>query len=284
MTMNIAVSSNKSFLKPLSVLLYSLYKHNENVDVFFINFSVEDSDLEVLRDITNKFPNCSFTSIELPEDMRKKFERTEESANTIDCLNKKRLSIETYGKVVTPCLLPKHLDRILYLDADILVTKNIEDFYYDTDLQGNSLMGFDMGGYTITPGAYFPGETRCFNAGVLLLDLNKIRSTGVLDYDKVLEYIDDSMKHTNTNFDEYIMNKVFLKDVIYGDTSKYNFPANFIRNLHSKDPVFDEKVKMLYEASILHYISYNKPWYSNSRINRFSKELWHKYYEESQSI
>ena len=43
--MNIAVSSNKLFLKPLSVLLYSLYKHNENVDVFFINFSVEDSDL-----------------------------------------------------------------------------------------------------------------------------------------------------------------------------------------------------------------------------------------------
>ena len=145
-------------------------------------------------------------------------------------------------------------------------------------------MGFDMNGYTITPGAYFPGETKCFNAGVLLLDLDKIRRTGVLDYDRVVEYIDDSMKFTNVNFDEYIMNKVFLKDVIYGDTSKYNFPANFLHGPRVHDIKFEENVKMLYEASILHYISVNKPWKQTSRINEYSKKLWYSYYDELQSL
>ena len=277
--MNIVVSSNKNFIYPLSILLYSLYVNNENVNVYFINFSVDESDLDGLKKLTSKFPTCSFNIINMPEDMVRRFDNTARSAHTLESLKNRQLSIETYGKVVTPCLLPKDMDRCLYLDADIIVQKNIEDFY-NTDLEGKSLMGFCVKEFTVIPPKNtFPGVDEIFNAGVLLLDLNKIRLTGVLDYERVLEHIEYSMNNTNMHFDEFIMNTIFKDDVIFGDTSKYNFPANFFGdpNIKSRRGEFERNVSYLRDASIIHYMSKYKPWSDNSVLNKFSRAIWWDY-------
>lgn len=278
MLMNIVVSSNKNFIYPLSVLLYSLYVNNENVNVYFINFSVEESDLYDLKRLTSKFPTCSFNIINMPEDMVRKFDETALSSHTLDLMKSRQLSIETYGKVVTPCLLPKELDRCLYLDADIIVQKNIEDFY-NSDLEGKSLMGFCVKKFTVIPPKNaFPGVNEIFNAGVLLLDLNKIRSTGVLDYNKVLDHIEYSMHNTNMHFDEFVMNTVFKDDVLFGDTSKFNFPANFFGNINRFEiNEYNKNVDILKESYIIHYMSKQKPWDEKSSLHKPSKDIWKDY-------
>ena len=141
-------------------------------------------------------------------------------------------------------------------------------------------MGFCVKEFTVIPPKdTFPGVDEIFNAGVLLLDLNKIRSTGVLDYDRVLEHIEYSMNNTNMHFDEFVMNTIFKDDVVFGDTSKFNFPANFFGDpkLRARRAEFERNVDFLKNASIIHYMSTHKPWASGSCLNKFSSEIWWNY-------
>lgn len=76
-----------------------------------------------------------------------------------------------WAKVDMITLLP--VERALYIDADILVRGDLKELW-DVDLQGNVIgavtdVGFPMGHEKIARGRYF-------NAGVLLMDLAKIRA------------------------------------------------------------------------------------------------------------
>ena len=78
----------------------------------------------------------------------------------------------TWAKIDMISLLP--VERVLYLDADVLIRDNLRSLW-DTDLDGQPIgavrdVGYPMGHDDIVRGPYF-------NAGVLLMDLARIRGT-----------------------------------------------------------------------------------------------------------
>lgn len=275
--MNIVVTSNKNFLMPLEVCLYSLYKNNENVNVYFINFSVDDADLESIKETTKKFSSCSFTIINLPSNLVNKFKYSEDTSHMIKCLESYNLSIETYGKLLIPYLLPDDLDRCLYLDADIIVNKNIQSFY-DIDFDNKYIVGSDACGYTIKPTSD-PNEDckKCFNVGVILFNLIKIREDGLLTLDKVISHIDNSMIEAKACSDELILNQVFDGNIIFEDSYKYNLAVP--RLPHGKYNI-KKRVRYLGNAYILHYISSDKPWNLGCTLPKESQDIWKDYYNQ----
>lgn len=77
----------------------------------------------------------------------------------------------TWAKIDMMKILP--VERALYLDADMLVRKSLEELW-NTDLEGSSIgaamdVGFPMGHDDVT-------QRRYFNAGMLLIDLAKART------------------------------------------------------------------------------------------------------------
>ena len=104
------------------------------------------------------------------------------------------LSLDTYSRLLIPLYL-KGFRKVLYLDADVVVRHSIGDIWRRS-VGGVCLLAVPGAGKGSVFGARFgvpsyralgiPGQTRTFNAGVLLLNLDEWRrsrvSSEILDY------------------------------------------------------------------------------------------------------
>lgn len=84
----------------------------------------------------------------------------------------------TYARLLADLVLPDEIERILYLDSDVVVTDSLVDLWR-ADLAGCAV------GAVVNPGAghiarlgMSPGASY-FNAGVLLIDLPLVREAGL---------------------------------------------------------------------------------------------------------
>lgn len=129
------------------------------------------------------------------------------------------------------CLLRSFLDlldnippRVLYLDCDTIVMRDISDFFH-SDLHDNDI------GCVLENVRIIVFHHGYFNAGVMLLDLDKIRHDGLMVKSREL-IATKKMKHP----DQDAMNKVFRKaKKIEMFTRDYNeqrrvFPSTVIRH------------------------------------------------------
>jgi len=106
-----------------------------------------------------------------------------------------RYTIGTMFRTMCPELLP-HISKLIYLDADLLVNKDIYDLWKidinDYYLAAVPDMGINHGAPTPFPVKQNQvKDTHYFNAGVLYLNLNKIRQKGSM-YKAVLHYLQNA--------------------------------------------------------------------------------------------
>lgn len=150
-------------------------------------------------------------------------------------------SIGTLYRLLIPDLLD--VSRVIYLDCDILVNLDIKELW-DIDLEGNCIAGvmdFSPGksarrfSYTAihawAMGCRLP---QCVNAGVLLMDLDRIRASGNRFADAITPF---------TRHDQDIVNTMFRGSIKLID-SRFN-------NRKYEGEIGD---------SILHIILKLKPW------------------------
>jgi lipopolysaccharide biosynthesis glycosyltransferase len=94
------------------------------------------------------------------------------------------ISAASYYRLALPRLLPLDVDRILYLDTDVIVLRDIAELWR-SDMRGHVVAAVDDPGVSprefaarwslpVPPNGYF-------NAGVLLVDLAAVRRKGVFD-------------------------------------------------------------------------------------------------------
>lgn len=152
-SVNIALVAGASYAMPATVTLHSVTKHSSRRLTFYIidcGLGTEDKD-RMVQSIAEK-SNVSLVFIPLDGD------GLGASLGPV------------WAKIDLIDLLP--VERVLYLDADILARGDVGRLW-DTDLKGKLLgacpdVGFPLGHEEIDRGPYF-------NAGVLLMDLTKIR-------------------------------------------------------------------------------------------------------------
>ena len=148
-------------------------------------------------------------------------------------------------------------DRCLYIDGDMLIQGDLSRIY-DMDLGDCYIAGVrDMGveanidkfsGHSLSLG--IPSMDEYVNAGFLLFNLKKIREDGI---DR--QFI-SAISHGYPYMDQDIINKY-----CYGK----------IKHLPSKYDYFTEYGGDAFDASVLHYTGYFKPWIcSRLKIN----QLW----------
>ena len=142
-----------------------------------------------------------------------------------DLKNKKNANfyaLEVYGTLFPHLWLPDDIDRILYLDIDTIVRKDISDFY-NIDFNGNyiaaaSVKRSENGKANRVFDAEAKKKGKYFNAGMILYNLGLLR-----------EKVDSSfysyaLDHTEEFFyDQGIMNYLFCEKTLFVDPVKYNF-------------------------------------------------------------
>ena len=98
------------------------------------------------------------------------------------------------------------MDKIIYLDADIIVHKNLTDLYnldmgnyYYLGFPGNDLVKFE-----------FNGTRNFINSGCMLVNLKKLREVNAS-----MLFQDFYKKHGTEKYDEYILNGLFYNKISF---------------------------------------------------------------------
>lgn len=154
----------------------------------------------------------------------------------------------------------KDLDRILYLDGDILLNQGyLSIFNYDVS---NYYMGavVDMQAEKLLDRATFIGNNKYYNSGVMLLNLKKMRQDNC--YEKLLEY------HINNEerfMDQDAINKVMGVNVLemnlgynYMNSNTYFFTNEEMATFYNLN--VDEIDAIVDNPYVLHMTGERKAW------------------------
>ena len=267
MNMNILTASSEKFFKYMMVMLTSLFHSNagDTFDLYFMHKGLSEDMIQSLESLTDAH-NSRLHSIIVDADLFAGFP------------TRMGGPVEAYFRLSMMEYLPHDLERILYLDSDMIVDKPIRKFY-EADFEGNSLVAcVDFGiNYLMEPFTVKHGVSRdypYFNSGVMLLNMGKFRELGIgMPYfRRVLENLTSDL----VLGDQDLLNIVFHDKVKLLDFAKFNFqPLDLIHNKPYKvDPQTSDDPEF---ASIVHYTGY-KPW-DQWIVNPGSEmdELWWRY-------
>ena len=109
--MDILLTLNRNYLSIALIMLFSLWKNNsdEKIRVFVISRDLEMPDFNPLRESGMEF------SLIRP------------SLNLESAITTKRYPEEMYYRLFAFSILPESVDKVLYLDPDIIVRKSLKE-------------------------------------------------------------------------------------------------------------------------------------------------------------
>lgn len=274
-TINVAIALNKEVLYQAYVMLRSLAQNHISTQIcVYVLHSELNTD------------NCAF----LQDALLRGMEHNQVIFVKIDPEKVQGLpynhlwSPEMYYRLMLPELLGNRIDRILYLDIDIIVNKNITEFY-NTDFEGCLLIAAkDMEFETILsldePGsrirnAFFKelaeGGMTYFCSGVLLMNLAKLKEQySFKKYKEIFFSVSDKMVLP----DQDLLNYVHHGQVKFADERQFGL---FAQTAHEMGMGYQEVSE---NVSILHFTGRAKPWTIN--LVRYDIEkIWWEYAKDS---
>lgn len=295
-SMNIYVTTNENYIPQLSVMLTSLYINNpgERFDIFLAHKGIPEKRLKDIENVLLKFGygffpilvNSSLLS-ELP-------------------VNKHHPQ-EIYYKLFASELLPKNIDKALYLDPDLLVINPIRPLYemdmggkafaaashsqkkaffiYQNSSSANTATGFfnlkDLnlqGSQAVVDPITYQIKTpanltaKDYNSGVVLINLLIARRE--TDLKNILKFV----KTYNVNLaspDSDVLGLMYGNKTTAIDSLMWNYNAkNYAEYLAENENLTDTNWIMK-NTSIIHFCGNNKPW---KDIYRHRFGLLYKHY------
>ena len=257
--MNILYTTDQKYIMPLTVSLTSLFENNkeEKIDVYIFHSILLEKQIKILSELAESYrQSVHMTLID---------EHYFDNAPTYN-----KWSKEAYYLLLVNEYLPKGINKILYLDCDTVVNKNL-DSLYKTDL-GDKPIGVYAwkGEFARRTALGLNKDGLNFNSGVILFNLEKSRE--FLTYDKAISII----KNRDQSFptvDEGVLNIMFDGNIKQIER-KYNnfFVTNFYLNKLNR--LFNKQNKRaIDETYIFHFVV--KPW--NNLYEGSCEEIWNKY-------
>lgn len=248
--MNILVALDSNYVGPLTVMLHSIMCSNPSSEfsIFVAHSSLVESDFTRIRASVD--PNrCTVFPVLVQDDLLSR-------APTA-----KRISKETYYRLIAAQYLPADIDRILYLDPDIVVINELDTFY-NIDFDKKFFAGASHVGAFLHHFSYkrlkMDKESPYINAGVLMMNLEELRLRQNIPY--MFRFI---RKNKAKLFlaDQDVLNSLYFKDMIEIDPLLYNLDEKTFKN--SKK--FSEHKTITLDwvennTVIVHFNGKNKPW------------------------
>lgn len=263
--MNILISVNSNYLDKAKTMLYSVYVNTkECITVYLLNHSLLNDELIEFNNFLHKKCKAKLSVIDV--------KKTELDNLPIGDLN---FSIEMYYRLLAQFFLPEKLDRILWLDADIIVLKDIKEFY-NTNFDGKEyIVCQDMcdGKQWVNEVKNKLGlskDNKYFNSGVLLINLELLRHSS--DMQMIVNKC-MSMRDVLTYPDQDILNVMYCNRVKYVEPQKFNYQLSGAKDIDKKT---------IKDVVILHYTGKNKPWFYWN-INKASKFYWRMRFKQGGS-
>jgi len=256
--MNIVFASDPNYLVHLTVAIKSLLINNtaHNIDLHVITGNLDNSNWEILNDIVSEFKNTKLSVHKINENELSKLKINH------------HFKVSNYYRLFCENIIRE--DKVLYLDADIVVKDDISNLF-NIDLNGYFLAAVENPGFDKHESLKMDQESRYFNSGVMLINLSLWREYKV--FSKVLEFV--------SNFPEAVsfVDQCGLNAVINGKwrqlEPKYNQQSCFFENINNQLSCFssNELSTSILNPLIIHYTGSSKPWHICNK-HPYKKEYW----------
>jgi len=255
--MNILVTLNSNYLDVLVVMLKSLALSNKHTkfDVYVMNDSLTTKEIKYLEETTMKNINII--------DLKVKDKELDKAPVT------KRYPKEMYYRILASFYLPKKVDKILYLDPDLVVINKIDKLY-----------NIKLDNYYFAAASHIWGILQTFNrirlkmtsddvyvnSGVMLMNIKLLRREQTRSdvYNFIKKYKNKLMLP-----DQDVISGLYANKILPLDPYVYNMTEKLLNQTYFRPHVNERWIKD--NSVIIHYCGKNKPWKNNYKgtLNKF---------------
>ena len=247
---NIAFPVNNKYVNLIYIALVSLLENSDNNTIYNIYVQrgelFKKSNSKLLRNLEKIYFNCIINIINMKSDFSEALEG--------------KLETSTYYRLKLPILCPK-LNRIIHIDADTLILKDLMELY-TLNFERKYILGrLDI---LVDELDYLGIHTDTYiNCGILLIDLYSLRKYKYVE--KFLEYIfyHNDYRYLN-HHDQTLINYVCHDKIGILRPKFHMWPFKNKKEVISTNKVFripyneDEFIKDYYDPFIIHYPGYGK--------------------------
>ena len=172
-----------------------------------------------------------------------------------------RLTIATYYRLCAAELLPESINKVLYLDGDIIVLEDLSQIW-ETSIERKAVAVVSdklIFSDERQNGLQYPAKAGYFNAGVMLINLAFWRSEKLGPL--FLDYIDHHSAAIRFHDQDVLNSVLWDKRILLPLT--YNFQVSFLFDEYFKMQASDiqhEILATLNSPNIIHYNTQLKPW------------------------
>ena len=255
--MNIASCLNEAYVPYTYVMLKSLFESNKENDitVFLLHNGLTEKSTKAFFDLTKSYGQV----IEL-------LGVTSFSMDSQVYINSGWDEIVMYPLLLWD-ILPEKVERVLYLDGDVIVNKDLSDLYA-MDFDGKDIIACPDILSSDSHKEYRSNfeDGTYFNTGMMVMNVAKNRGKRLMQqYEKTGLRLEHPLFYPSQD----LLNYVHKNHVLYVDPLKYNFPTYEGRH---KNGGYDEK-RTRKEVSVLHF-SEKKPWSEGDHKFYDIENLW----------
>lgn len=210
-TINIVFSSDNNYAPYMGVAICSIFENKKEgylIDIYVLDGGISEDNKNKLIILSKKY-NFILNLIKIDESIFKNFKV------------KGHITLASYYRVIIPELI-SNIDKILYLDCDIIVIKDIYELY-DTNIDNYYFAAVDEEEYV--PGLKnklgIPENEKYCNSGVMLMNSKKWRedniSRKIIDFSLNKQYL--FFYHDQDAINGYLWSKWLNMNFNYNYTS-----------------------------------------------------------------
>lgn len=297
--MNIMIVTNSKYLEPTYVMLYSLFINHAQIsmDIYLPYEDLSGQELIELQEFVGGFSGKKLYPLYVGTAFKQRV------------VSRSGINVETYYRILGIDLLPQNIERILYLDVDMVIKGSLMNLY-QMDIENHP--------FVVCEDIYgkingFHEENKCrlgipekdtyFNAGVMLYNLSYLRQGD--EASRMLEAIYENYERYLYN-DQDVMNELYYDKLLYVGWDEYNCPPawyfidkmslmagelkfadyNLLQNVADWDRFLEQYQNVtlqIYEnARIIHYMGNTKPW-SATRESTKVYDIFDEIYVKTES-
>ena len=249
--MNLLLTLDENYLLPCKVMLDSFFASNpyeRGVTVYLLHSAIPAEKLEELSGF------CSIFGAELKP-------ITLDMALFENAPTSKRYPKEMYYRLLSPLILPQEVERVLYLDPDMLIINPLRPLW-ELNLYGKTFAAASHTGLTEMANEInqvrLDTEHEYFNSGVMLIDLNAARKLVTAEdvFECVSKYEKELILPDQDVFNILYGSQTMPIDDVVWNYDVHNYSKYLIRSTGKHDLNW-----VMQNTAVLHFCGKNKPWH-----------------------
>ena len=253
--MNLLLTLDENYLMPCKVMLYSFFASNpeeRDVSVYLLHSAIPDSKLKELESYCSRF-GAALKPIAVDASL---FEKAPTN---------KRYPKEMYYRLLSPLILPQELERVLYLDPDMLIINPLRPLW-ELDFGGKVFAAASHTGLTEMANGInrvrLDTEHEYFNSGVICIDLDAARD--LVTAEDVFACV---RKHEKELIlpDQDVFNMLYGKQTLPVDDVIWNYDVRNYSKYLFRSAGKHNLNWVMQNTAVLHFCGKNKPWQEDYR-------------------